>query len=52
MFWKDDMFVTGVGLGLALAKTYTKKMDGEIVLQTKEGIGSLFGSRFKARIGE
>lgn len=51
MFWKDDMFVTGVGLGLALAKTYTKKMNGEIVLQTKEGIGSLFGSRFKARIG-
>ncbi len=50
MFWKDDMFITGVGLGLSLAQTYTEKMGGDIVFQSKPGIGSLFGSRFKANI--
>lgn len=50
MFWKDDMFMSGVGLGLSVAKTYTEKMGGTVEFQSMEGIGSCFASKFRAQI--
>jgi len=50
MFWKDDMFKNGVGLGLTLAKTYTENMGGTLMLQTQENVGSRFGSVFAAKV--
>ena len=50
IFWKDDMFKTGVGLGLTIAKMITEKMDGEVGVESKPGIGSCFHSTFKAYI--
>lgn len=50
IFWKDDMFKTGVGLGLTIAKMFTEKMDGEVGLESKLGVGSCFHSSFKAYI--
>ncbi|MBO7110870.1 MAG: hypothetical protein J6W18_02855 [Bacteroidaceae bacterium] len=48
IFWKDDMFKTGVGLGLTIAKMFTEKMEGEVGLESKPGVGSCFNSSFKA----
>ena len=50
IFWKDDMFKTGVGLGLTIAKMITEKMDGTVGVESKLGIGSCFHSTFKAYI--
>lgn len=50
IFWKDDMFKTGVGLGLAIAKMFTEKMEGEVGVESKPGVGSCFHSSFKAYI--
>ena len=48
IFWKDDMFKTGVGLGLTIAKMFTEKMEGEVGVESKPGVGSCFHSSFKA----
>lgn len=50
LFWKDDMFTTGVGIGLTIAKTFTEKMEGKVVVQSRRDVGSRFGSQFKAYI--
>jgi len=50
IFWKDDMFKTGVGLGLTIAKMFTEKMEGEVGVESKQGVGSRFHSSFKAYI--
>lgn len=50
IFWKDNMFKTGVGLGLTIAKMFTEKMDGQVGVESKPGIGSSFHSTFKAYI--
>ena len=50
IFWKDNMFKTGVGLGLTIAKMFTEKMDGEVGVESKPGVGSCFHSTFKAYI--
>ena len=50
IFWKDDMFKTGVGLGLTIAKMFTEKMDGQVGVESKPGVGSCFYSSFKAYI--
>ena len=50
IFWKDDMFKTGVGLGLTIAKMFTEKMEGEVGVESKPGVGSRFHSSFKAYI--
>ncbi len=50
IFWKDDMFKTGVGLGLTIAKMFTEKMDGEVGVESSLGVGSSFYSVFKAHI--
>lgn len=52
IFWKDNMFKTGVGLGLTIAKMFTEKMDGQVGVESKPGIGSSFHSTFKAYIKE
>lgn len=50
IFWKDNMFKTGVGLGLTIAKMFTEKMEGEVGVESKPGVGSCFHSTFKAYI--
>ena len=50
IFWKDDMFKTGVGLGLTIAKMFTEKMEGNVGVESKTGVGSRFHSSFKAYI--
>ncbi len=50
IFWKDDMFKTGVGLGLTIAKMFTEKMGGQVNVESKPGIGSCFYSSFKAYV--
>ena len=50
IFWKDDMFKTGVGLGLTIAKMFTEKMEGDVGVESKPGVGSRFHSSFKAYI--
>ena len=42
MFWKKDTFVPGVGIGLALAKTYVEAMGGKLKVVSEQGIGSRF----------
>lgn len=50
IFWKDDMFKTGVGLGLTIAKLFTENMDGNVGAESQQGIGSCFYSTFKAYV--
>ena len=50
IFWKDNMFKTGVGLGLTIAKMFTEKMEGEVGVESKPGVGSIFHSSFKAHV--
>lgn len=50
IFWKDNMFKTGVGLGLTIAKMFTEKMDGEVGVESDPGVGSCFHSTFNAYI--
>lgn len=52
LFWKDDMFQTGTGLGLTISKLYTEKMGGQVGLSSREGLGSRLSSTFKAWIHE
>lgn len=50
LFWKDDMFQPGVGLGLTLSKMFTERMGGTVGLESQEGVGSCFSSNFKAYV--
>ncbi len=50
LFWKDDQYQNGVGIGLSISKLYTEKMNGFVRLQSTEGVGSSFSSVFKAYI--
>ncbi len=37
-----DKIIDGTGLGLSIAKSYTEMMGGEILLESKPGVGSVF----------
>ena len=47
MFWKKDTFVPGVGIGLALAKTYIEAMGGKLTVMSEKDLGSRFIIIFK-----
>ena len=47
MFWKKDTFVPGVGIGLALAKTYIEAMGGKLTVMSEKELGSRFMITFK-----
>ena len=42
MFWKKDTFIPGVGIGLALSKTYVEAMGGKLSVVSEYGVGSRF----------
>ncbi|MCL2574916.1 MAG: response regulator [Defluviitaleaceae bacterium] len=46
----QDRFTQGTGLGMAIANSLIKLMDGEIEVQSKAGEGSLFTVRLPQRI--
>lgn len=50
IFWKDDMFKTGVGLGLTIAKMFTENMNGTVGVESISGIGSCFYSTFNSYV--
>lgn len=46
MFWKDDGFVPGLGIGLNIAESYVRAMNGKLQVETEEGVGSRFMMTF------
>ena len=50
LFWKEDPFTQGLGLGLSLAKMYTEKMNGHVSMQSNFGEGSIFVVSFPCRL--
>lgn len=42
MFWKNNKFIPGLGLGLNIAQKLAHGMGADIVLRSKEGYGSVF----------
>lgn len=42
MFWKDNGFIPGTGIGLNIAKSNIEAMNGELLVSTEEGLGSRF----------
>lgn len=50
IFWKDDPFTQGLGLGLTLVKLFTEKMDGKVSMESTYGAGSKFIATFPCQI--
>jgi len=50
LFWKDNEFVPGLGLGLNISKALTELMGGHIHISSQEGVGSKIGSVFPAKV--
>ena len=42
LFWKDDGFIPGLGLGLHVAKKMADGMDLKLEVESKAGYGSKF----------
>lgn len=42
MFWKNNSFIPGVGIGLNIAESYVKAMGGTVSVETEERVGSRF----------
>lgn len=49
LFWKENDFMPGVGLGLNIAKRLAENMGGHITISSKEGVGSRFSIWVKAK---
>lgn len=50
LFWKDDSFVRGTGLGLVIVKEYAKLMGGRAEVRSAVGIGSRFSVFFQSHL--
>ncbi|MCQ2229543.1 MAG: HAMP domain-containing histidine kinase [Bacteroidales bacterium] len=50
LFWKNDNFIPGLGLGLNIAQKLAKDMGANITLRSKEGQGSTFLITMKGEI--
>lgn len=49
LFWKENDFMPGVGLGLNISKRLAENMGGHITISSKEGVGSRFSVWVKAK---
>lgn len=49
MFWKNNSFIPGLGIGLNIALSYAKEMNGNLTVETEEGNGSRFMLTFPAK---
>ena len=50
LFWKEDEFASGVGIGLTLVKRYTELMGGRLYFRSREEGGCDFGVVFPAHL--
>lgn len=48
LFWKEDEFTSGIGIGLTLVKRYTELMGGKLHFTSRYGEGCDFGVVFPA----
>lgn len=47
LFWKDNEFVPGIGIGLNIVKTLADGMGGEVRIDSRPDVGSRFSILFK-----
>ena len=50
LFWKEDDFTSGIGIGLTLVKRYTELMGGKLHFHSRYGKGCDFGVIFPAHL--
>ena len=50
LFWKDNEFVPGLGLGLNISHKLAEGMNAKLVVDSREGYGSAFSLLMDARI--
>ena len=50
LFWKEDEFAPGIGIGLTLVKKYAELMGGKLFFSSRYGEGCDFGVLFPARL--
>ena len=51
MFWKDNKFIPGLGLGLGLARRLADGMGGRLSVESREDDGSRFSLTLKRAVG-
>ena len=52
LFWKEDEFTSGIGIGLTLVRRYTELMGGKLHFSSRYGEGCDFGVIFPAYLAE
>ena len=50
LFWKDNEFVPGLGLGLNISHKLAEGMNAKLVVDSREGYGSAFSLLMDASI--